>query len=312
MAVTTPIDLSTKTDGVVLPKDVSSEIIAKAQEASAVMGLASPISLPGPGLTIPVITGDPEASWVGETEAAPVSKSTLSSKTMKSYKLSLIELFSKEFARDLPALYDELVARLPAAMGKKLDETVFCGATPGTGFDVLSDVSQTVKITEAAAGKTYDAFLDADELVSAADGEVSAYVLSPKGRTAVLKCKDANSRPYFLGSPMDGASTMSILDKPVRITNRVHKAGAAESAQGKGDGSPEQLGIAGDWAGARYGIVDSVTVTPSTEATVVDADGNVISLYQRQMMAMMVSFEVGFIVRDKSQFVRLVGDEPEA
>ena len=30
------------------------------------------------------------------------------------------------------------------------------------------------------------------------------------------------------------------------------------------------------------------------------------------MVAMMVSFEVGFIVRDKSQFVRLVGDVPTA
>lgn len=308
-SLTTPIDMSTKTTGVVLPKDVSSEIIAKAQEASAVMSLAAPIALPGSGLTIPVITGDPEASWVGETEAAPIGTSTLGTKYMKSYKLSLIELFSKEFARDLPGLYDELVARLPAAMGKKLDETVFCGTAPGTGFDVLSDVSQSVKITEAAA-KTYDAFLDADELVGEADGAVSAYVLCSKGRTAVLKCKDANSRPYFLGSPMDGTSTMSILDKPVTLTERVRKAGSKKV--GETEGVPEQLGIAGDWSGARYGIVDNVTVTPSTEASVVDADGNVISLYQRQMMAMMVSFEVGFIVRDKGQFVRLVGDVPTA
>lgn len=308
--LTTPIDMSTKTSGVVLPKDVSSEIIAKAQQASAVMSLAAPIALPGPGLTIPVITGDPEASWVGETEAAPIGKSTMTSKFMKSYKLSLIELFSKEFTRDLPALYDELVARLPGAMGKKLDETVFCGTAPGTGFDVLSDVAQTVKITDTAAGKTYDAFLDADELVGEADGAVSAYVLCSKGRTAVLKCKDANSRPYFLGSPMDGTSTMSILDKPVTLTERVRKAGSKKDSGT--EGVPEQLGIAGDWSGARYGIVDNVTVTPSTEATVVDADGNVISLYQRQMVAMMVSFEVGFIVRDRSQFVRLVGDVPTA
>ena len=310
MAITTPIDMSTGTTGVVLPKDVSSEILAKAQEASAVMSLATPITLPGPGLTIPVITGDPEASWVGETEAAPVSKSSISSKYMKSYKLSLIELFSREFTRDLPALYDELIARLPGSMGKKFDETIFTGTTPGTGFDVLSDATQTVKITDNAAGKTYDAFLDADELVAAADGQVNAYVLSPKGRTTVLKCKDTNNRPYFLGSPMDGTGTMSILDKAVKLTNRVHKAGVKKGTSD--NGTPDQLGIAGDWSGARYGIVDNVTVTPSTEATVFDADGNAISLYQRQMVAMMVSFEVGFIVRDKNQFVRLVGDVPTA
>ena len=126
--LTTPIDMSTKTSGVVLPKDVSSEIIAKAQQASAVMSLAAPIALPGPGLTIPVITGDPEASWVGETEAAPIGKSTMTSKFMKSYKLSLIELFSKEFTRDLPALYDELVARLPGPWARS--STRPCSAAP--------------------------------------------------------------------------------------------------------------------------------------------------------------------------------------
>ena len=55
-----------------LPSDVSKEIIQKAQEQSAVMQLARQIVLPGNGLTIPVITGDPEAEWVTETGVKPV------------------------------------------------------------------------------------------------------------------------------------------------------------------------------------------------------------------------------------------------
>ena len=44
-----------------LPGEVSSEILQKTQESSAVMSLARQIALPGLGVTIPVITGDPEA-----------------------------------------------------------------------------------------------------------------------------------------------------------------------------------------------------------------------------------------------------------
>ena len=53
-----------RTTSIALPGEVSSEILQKTQESSAVMSLAQPIKLPGLGVTIPVITGDPEAAWV--------------------------------------------------------------------------------------------------------------------------------------------------------------------------------------------------------------------------------------------------------
>lgn len=46
---------------VALPTEIASEIMQKTQESSAVMQMARQITLPGRGLTIPVITGDPEA-----------------------------------------------------------------------------------------------------------------------------------------------------------------------------------------------------------------------------------------------------------
>ena len=47
-----------------LPTEVSSEILQKTQDESAIMALARQITLPGNGVTIPVITGDPTAAWV--------------------------------------------------------------------------------------------------------------------------------------------------------------------------------------------------------------------------------------------------------
>ena len=81
--------ISTNRTNITLPTDISAEILQKTQEQSAVMSLARQIQLPGRGLTIPVITSDPEANWVDETAAKPVSNPGLNTKIMQAYKLEV-------------------------------------------------------------------------------------------------------------------------------------------------------------------------------------------------------------------------------
>lgn len=40
--------------------------------------------------------------------------------------------------RDIDALYNEIVRRLPASLGKKFDATEFFGTAPGSNFDTLA------------------------------------------------------------------------------------------------------------------------------------------------------------------------------
>ena len=135
------IDINRGTSGVVLPSAISNEVWANTIEGSAVMQLANQIALPGNGVSIPIITGDPEAGWVAETGEKPVSRPTLGGKEMTPYKLAVIVPFSNEFRRDLSALYDALVQRLPSALAKKFDATVMHGAAPGDNFDTLADAA---------------------------------------------------------------------------------------------------------------------------------------------------------------------------
>ena len=97
-------DINRTSNNMALPSDISSEIIQKTQQESAIMRLARRVALPGRGLTIPVITGDPTAEWVAETAAKPVSNPEATTKLMAAYKIAVIETFSKEFARDAQAL----------------------------------------------------------------------------------------------------------------------------------------------------------------------------------------------------------------
>ena len=97
-------------------------------------------------MTIPVITGDPEAAWVGETDKKPVKRGTLATKVMQPYTLAVIVPFSNQFRRDVPALYDELVKRLPLALAQKSDAPVYT-ETPVTVHNVLVGEPSAEEIT---------------------------------------------------------------------------------------------------------------------------------------------------------------------
>ena len=111
--------INVNTTTIAVPTELSNTIIKKVQESSAVMALANSIELPGLGLTIPIITSDPEAEWVAETGKKPVSRPGLATKVMQAYTLAVIVPFSNQFKNNLPGLYNAIVERLPKALAKK-------------------------------------------------------------------------------------------------------------------------------------------------------------------------------------------------
>lgn len=292
--VTTGHDINRSTNGIVLPKELSAEIWAGAQEESAVMQLAQRIDLPGSGLTIPVITADPSADWVVESAEKPVSNSTFSSKNMTPYKLAVIETFSMEFRRDLPALYRELVRRLPNAIAKKFDATVFNGTTPGTGFDVLTSVTaQNIAVTSNPATTVYGNLVSALTTLGANGYELNGWALAVQGEAIILNAVDGNGVPLF--NTVSESGVGRILGAPEYRAQQTYKAGSS--------GGVDVIGFAGDWSKARYGIVDGINIRISDQATVNDGSAQV-NLWQRNMFAVMVEAELGFVA-DTAAFLRL-------
>ena len=283
------------TGSIQLPGSVSSEIWSKTQEDSTVMRMARSINLPGNGLTIPVLTGDPSAEWVNETEAKPVSKGTLATKQMQGYTMAVIEPFSNQFRRDYDALYNAMVDRLPRVLAQKFDSTVFgFEAAPGDNFDTLAS-AQAVNIN-VAGSKVYDAFVDLDASLAANGSELNGFAMSPQGRAIVMKAKDSNGRPLFTASANDSALD-SILGVQAYRTKAAYKAG-----------TPNTVGFAGDWTGARYGVVENMSVSISDQASLSYMDGEtakMLHLFQQNMFAVRVEFEVGFVVRDIADFRKL-------
>ena len=282
------IDINRGTTNVVLPQEVSSEIWAATLDESAIMQLARKIELPGSGVSVQTITGEPVANWVAETGAKPVSNHTFGKKVITPYKVAVIEAFSDEFARDAEALYRECVRRLPNAIAKKFDSTVMGTTAPGPGFDVLGGCTQ-VSLTPESGKTVYDQFLTVDSNIAAAGGVMNGIGLAPQGKSKVLAAVDGDNRPLFTAG-VESGTINPILGAGVTVAKGLYVAG-----------STDIVGLAGDFTDAAYGIVEGIKLEISNQATLVDGD-DVISLWQNNMFAVRVEAEIGFSVRDAAEF----------
>lgn len=277
--------INTNRTDVALPTEVSNEIIQKTQEGSAVMQLARLINLPGKGVTIPVITGDPAAEWVAETGKKKVSNPNLNTKVMRGYKLAVIEPFSDEFRRDYGALYNALIQRLPAVLGEKFDNTVFGGTpAPGNDFDTFANVT-----AQSIGTDVYGGLVAADTDIATHGGIVTGYAISPQARGILLGAVDKNGRPLFVNNVAEGAIPM-ILGAKTHQTRGAYIEGDAEAEPAV----PDTVAFVGDWTKAMYGIVNGVNITISEEATLDLGNGTTINLFQQNMFAVRAEIEIGF------------------
>jgi len=311
------IDVNRTTSGVQLPKEISDEIWSNMQEQSAVQQLATRIDLPGPGKTIPILSGDPTADWVDETDEKPVSRPSFSSKSITPYKLAVIVPFSDEFRRDANALYNECVRRLPGVLAKKFDGTVFASTgAPGGNFAQLGGATAVALAPHASEAKknTYSGLVTAYTTVANAGGSLNGWALSSQAKGLLLGQVDTTGRPLLLESIQNGSSVPQLLGEPVSYSQGTYASG-----------SPATIGFAGDWSSAYWGTVEGIQISISDNASITDgvvevdvdvtpssgtATGkveipNVINLWQRNMFAVRAEIEIGFQIRDLNRFVKL-------
>lgn len=296
--------IDTNRTTITLPAEVSAEILQKTQQASAVMQLARQIPLPGRGAVIPVITSDPAASWVTETNEKPVSNPGLNTKLMQAYQLAVIVPFSRQFRRDADALYAAIVERLPMALAQQFDATVIGAVVaPGENFDTFA--AATAQSLVPGAGETvYGNLVAAYGDIAANGGSMDGIAISPVGMGLLLGATGSDNRPIF-NSAAD-AAIARILGARTVESRGMYKAGAA--GQGTAAGTPALVGVAGDWTQAMWGTVGGVDISISEESTLTIGTQQ-INLWQRNMFAVRAEIEVGFRA-DVNCFNLLTGATP--
>ena len=281
--------MTRKSNGLDLTPETQAEIWQSAKYESAFMRLVPEIKLPGNGVRVPIITGDPEAAWVDEGAEKPKSGVGFGKKDMLPYTIAV-----NQFKRDYGALYDQVVAKGPQAIARTFDKTIMgLVDAPGSDFDTLKDA------TQISLGKDVWKQLNAaDDSVSAADGTLDGWAMSTQGRSLLRQATDNNGRPLFLDG-IGSSDVSTILGNPVRISKGVHVPATSGEASTK-----EILGVGGEFASAAWGSVEGLQTSISDQATIT-IDGKSVNLWEHNMFAVRIEIEVGFRLRDINRFVLL-------
>jgi len=300
------VDIATTTSGVYLPPSVSGEIWQNVLEASVIQQLVPQIDLPGNGVAVDMITGDPVAEFVAETAQKPVSNATVSSKLVYPHTIAVIETFSNKFKRNKSALYNALIGRLPNAIAVAFDKAVLFGeGAPVTNFDTLEDVPAVSVYSTPYAG-----LLTALGSVVAADGDVTGWALSPAAELLFMGQVDEQGRPLFIDSMTRDGGISQLLARPAYKKKHVARAGVPGDVSSAIPSTPATVGFGGDWSYAAWGVSDAISIDINTQGSVTLPNASVINLWQRNMFAVRVEIEIGFRLRDEDAFVRLTGATP--
>lgn len=289
------VDINRGTSGVNLPPEISQELWQKIQDESVVMGLAQKVELSGAGTVYHEVLDDSTPEFVGETERKPVSNPTVGNRTLKPHKIAVVQTYSDEFRRDLPGLFNALVGRLPATLARTFDLAALHGVgAPASDFDDLSGATE-ISIANSTPGSAdaYAGFLAALGAVPNLD----AWALSPLGEVTALSNRDTSGGPILVGSPIADGSVGSIVGRPVFRSGNAYDSG-----------TPNTLGIGGDWSKARWGQVEAISIDIS-DNPVYGSDGELITAgWQDNMIGVRAEIHVGFIA-DDSEFVRLTDED---
>ena len=264
-----------------LPTEVSMEIQNLTQEHSQIQQIVQQVPLSGNGNTQRVLAQAPEASWVEEAGVKPATAMTLGTKLMTPYKITSLITVSDEALEDDEVLYEALINELPKSLGKGFDKKILTGVAPGSGFDVLSDVTEITMDSK----KVYNSTVDALRSVNAGKGDITAWLMNQFKEADVLSELDANNRPLYIGNVASEGRVGQLLGRPAYKSTEL---------------GADDFAIGGDWSSARWGTVSGIDLKVSTDATV---DG--VSMFQTNQIAVLAEQRVGFVVADKSKFAKI-------
>ena len=300
MAITNPKKLA-DFNGFIKP-ELAGPIFDEAAKGSAAMSLMKKVPLGASGQAFPIVTGKPSANWTSEGEKKHTTEASLGLVTMQPKKLTAIAVASQEVIRANPGGYSETLAGLLAeAFARAFDRAVFHnkgGDGTGTGpFGTsLSATTKTVTLGATAGANTYDDLVKAMglNLQGTPKKQVNGFAFDTSFEVDLLTTKDTAGRPLFAEASYDGLipalRSGSILGRPSYLHENV--------------GDDKTVGFAGDWTKAAWGTVGGITMDVSTEATVT-IGGQLVSLYEQNLVAIRAEAEYGFALADKDAFVKI-------
>lgn len=281
-----------------LNPEQSAPIFEKAAEASVVQRLGQRVALGASGVAIPVVTGEPTASWVSEAAQKPASEGSMDLKNMEPKKIATIIVVSAEVVRANPGNYINIIRdRVARAFSQAFDAAVLHGTNSPFAAD-LTDTTNSVEIgtTAQASGGVHGDIVSGMALTAADGFAVNGFAFSNQFEaTHLLAATDTSGRPLYVPEPLteDAAAVSrgSLLGRRALFSSAVH--------------SGTTRGFGGDWTQVAWGVVGGITYDVSTEAPVT-VNGSLISAFEHNLVAIRAEAEYGCVINDTDAFVKYI------
>lgn len=281
-----------------VPKEQGTLVLKEFMRQSAVTQLAKYEQMTKPEKEFTYLATGPGAYWVGEGERIQTSKATWLTAKMVTKKLGVIIPVSKEFLRyTVSDFFTMIRPAISEAFAIKLDQAALFGTESpfGTGVSVFERATTANNTLEIESlNNLYDELNGLLALVEENDKDVNGFTTTKRFRQRLRGTKDQNGLPIF--NDATAGATSQALGLPI---------GYVDS---KSWDYTKALLMAADWDMARYGILQGMEYKISEDATlttVQDADGNMINLFERDMFALRVTQQVGFMTLNDESFALL-------
>ncbi|MBT2572612.1 phage major capsid protein [Bacillus sp. ISL-51] len=281
-----------------VPTEQGTLVLKEFMTQSAVTKLAKYEEMSKPVKEFTYLASGPGAYWVGEGDRIQTSKAQWLTAKMISKKLGVIIPVSKEFLRySVTDFFTQMRPAIAEAFAIKFDQAALFGVDSpfGKGVSVFEKIKESGNtIAFNSLGNLYDELSGVMALVEDADKDVNGFTTTRRFRQKLRGTKDGNGLPIF--NDATGGATQQALGLPIGYVDS--KSWDYEKA----------ALLAADWNYTRYGIPQGMEYKISEDATlttIVDADGNPINLYERDMVALRVTQQVGFMTLTDAAFAAI-------
>ncbi|WP_437272703.1 phage major capsid protein [Staphylococcus succinus] len=230
----------------------------------------------------------PGAYWVGEGEKIQTSKPTHIEAKMRSHKLGVILLASREYLNyTYSDFFEAMKPQIAEAFRKKFDNAGILNVE--NPFEQSIDTAAIESGNVVTGDISYDNVLQLEDVLLEDDVEANGFISKSQNKTALRQARDE-------------VTGESIYD---RSSNTIDGIQAVDL---KSSDLPKGTIYAGDFDHLYYGIPYNISYEISTQAqlsTIQNADGSPVNLYEQELIALRATMDVAMLIAKDDAFAKL-------
>lgn len=230
----------------------------------------------------------PGAYWVGEGQKIQTSKPSIVEASMRSHKLGVIVVASREYLNYTYArFFEAMKPQIAEQFYKKFDEAGILGIDNPFAQSISDSATKSDNVVTGPIN--LENVLALEDTLLEHDVEANGFISKTQNRTALRGVVDEDTKERYYDRANNTLDSIPVVDL-------------------KSDGIKKGDLYAGDFNKLFYGIPYNLSYKISEEgqlSTVTNADGSPVNLFEQELIALRVTMDVAFHVAQDEAFAKL-------